>query len=119
VSGTLFDVEDGPGFDWDAYDRRISAANAERAKREGFPKPKSDDYWSEQAEWWLGYLVYRGDVITADDLIREVGLPTGSGNQVGARFRKWHAQGVLEPVGYTPSTRPEGHGRAVRQWRKV
>lgn len=112
----LFDTEK-PVFDWTAYDERISAANTEAARRRAERRqPSRDHYWTEQAEWWLNTLTRRGDLITADDLIAEVGLPTGSGNQVGARFTAWHRAGMIRPVGYVQSTRPSSNGRAVRRW---
>ncbi len=112
--GTLFEVTP-PGYDWDAYDRRITAANERRV---GLRIPTSVDlYWQEQAAWWINNLTSRGEIITADNLIAEIGLPTGTPNQVGARFRHWHMAGLIEPVGYVPSTRKAAHGRAVRSWR--
>ncbi len=112
--GTLFEVTP-PEYDWDAYDRRITAANQRRV---GLRVPTSVDlYWQEQAAWWITNLTSRGEVITADTLIAEIGLPTGSPNQVGARFRAWNKAGLIEAVGYVPSTRKEAHGRTVRSWR--
>lgn len=105
-------------FDWTAYDERIAAANEQAAARTMQRRqPSRDHYWSEQAEWWLKTLTNRGELITADDLIAQVGLPAGSANQVGARFTAWHRAGLIEPVGYVQSTRPSSNGRAVRQWR--
>ena len=112
--GTLFDV-DVPQYDWNAYDQRITAANARRDTLQ--LQPKRDQYWSEQAAWWINTLTTRGEIITSDSLIAEIGLPTGSPNQVGARFAAWHKAGLIEPVGYVTSTRCTNHGRAVRSWR--
>jgi hypothetical protein len=115
-------TDEKPAYDWNAYDERIRAANAARMARiaedRRHPKPKPDELWSNNAEWWLETLTRRGDIITADDLINEIGLPDeGSPNQVGARFKKWHKAGLLEPEGYKQSERKGTHGRAVRLWR--
>lgn len=119
MTGALFDLEPEPAFDWSAYHERIRQANEarQRAIADRRRQPKSDAHWSQEADWWLKTLTTRGETITADDLIREIGLPTGSPNQVGARFTKWHKAGLIEPAGYTQSTRKESNGRAVRVWR--
>lgn len=119
MTDALFEIEGPKPYDWDAYHERIKAANAARMALISDQRrtPKSDEYWASEAEWWLQTLTTRGERITADDLIREIGLPRGSANQVGARFTKWHRAGLIEPEGFTQSTRKGTNGRAVRVWR--
>lgn len=74
-----------------------------------------DPEWTHRAESWLGSL-YVGVIVTADDLVESIGLPTGSTNQVGARFSAWAKAGRLRVAGVTTSRRKESHGRLMRAW---
>lgn len=78
----------------------------------------TDPEWTMRAVDWLNKL---GPyvVITADELVRDIGLPVGSGNQVGALFRKWHKAQIIWPVGMTTSGRASNHGRIIREWKTL
>jgi len=71
--------------------------------------------------WWRAANHYRinlgsGARITADDLLRNVGYPFGSGNQIGAIFRHWQEQEMITRVGSTASKRASNHSRRVYIW---
>lgn len=80
---------------------------------------KRDLEWSERADAWLDDMTDAGMVITADDLIEAVGLPTGSENQIGARFQAWRKAGYIRQAGVETSRRKSNHGRLLRAWEVV
>lgn len=90
---------------------RTSAA----AKNLGTTKPKKDPAWADEAARYLRALE-PWDTFTADDLIREIGLPDGTPNQVGACIRAWAVEGRIQPSGYTAANRKSSHGRVLRVW---
>lgn len=75
--------------------------------------------WAHRANKWLDNCTDHGTVITADDLIAAVGLPTGSENQIGARFQAWRKAGFIRQAGVTTSTRRSNHGRLLRAWEVI
>lgn len=74
--------------------------------------------WVERAERWFGS-VRPGVDFTADDLRDLVGDPPAHGDAMGAVFRKAHRSGLITCSGFTTSTRPDAHGRALRTWRRL
>lgn len=78
-----------------------------------------DPEWTHRADYWIEDVAEPGSIVTADDLIDSVGLPTGSENQIGARFRTWARRGLIRSVGYSTSRRDTNHGRVLRQWQVV
>lgn len=79
--------------------------------------------WAARAMAWMRRRS-AGEPFTADDVVAAVGLPTGELRQnangaVGAVIRTAYAAGVIVPLGYVPSTRPESHGRPIRLWQRV
>ena len=78
----------------------------------------TDPEWNRRADLWLAS-TYPGTRITADHLIDECGLPTGSLNQIGAKFRAWNKAGLIEVDGTTTSLRKPTHGRLVRLWKVI
>lgn len=79
----------------------------------------SDPEWAERADEWLGHSNAPGFVITADDLIEAIGLPTGSENQIGARFQTWRKAGRIRQAGVATSRRRSNHGRLLRAWEVI
>lgn len=75
----------------------------------------------KDAEWHQRANEYRhrlgiGRRITADDLRLNVGLPTGSSNQIGALIHSWASKGLIRASGFTTSSVKENHGRILREW---
>lgn len=85
------------------------------AKHLGTTRTRRDPAWWAEATRWLDRQPV-GLTFTADDLTQAVGLPDGSSNQVGAIVRTWAVQDLIEPIGYTESTRLSNHGRVLRIW---
>lgn len=78
--------------------------------------------WAETAYEALRKLALTGRPFTADDLIAEVGLPTGAvsdkkNNAVGALFTKVAKTGLITRIGYTTSSRKSGHATTIGVWR--
>jgi hypothetical protein len=70
----------------------------------------------------IGDLASRGEPFTSDHLEQAIehdpnGIRPDSRNAIGAAFGAASRRGVIEPVGYTQSQRPEAHARVVRVWR--
>lgn len=122
MTATLFDIDDkpahncaGPTCSWCAWRERIAAAEAGTAAANA----NRDLEWAQRADAWLADCVPAMAVITSDDLIDAVGLPVGSPNQIGARFKTWQRAGFIEMTGVTTSTRRTNHGRLLREWRAI
>ena len=115
MTGTLFEVEHKCPGPWCRYCEARTGVDAAEAAIES---TVTDPEWTMRAVDWLNRL---GPyvVITADELTRDIGLPVGSGNQVGAIFRKWHTARIIEPVGFTTSGRASNHGRIIREWKTL
>lgn len=79
----------------------------------------SHPYWRVYAEDALERLAHRGTPFTADDLHREAGGQLGEATNaaIGGLFAQAAKRGLITQCGYTTSTRPEAHGRVLRQWR--
>lgn len=93
-----------------------STRTGDGARAAGQDAVTVDLEWNHRADAWLGQL-YLGVVVSADDLVAEVGLPTGSPNQVGAKFSSWAKARRIRPEGVTTSRRRESHGRLMRTWK--
>lgn len=79
----------------------------------------ADDWWLDCAERALGWWAETGRPFTADDL-RALGVPDPDHpNRIGGLFRRAYRTGLIEPVGYMPSTRPSRNGGVLRTWRGV
>lgn len=78
---------------------------------------KAASEWHELAYDWISS---QQGSFSADDLIAGVGLPNPSqsnrNNAVGAVFTAARKAKVITRVGWTQSTRPEGHGRVIALW---
>lgn len=88
------------------------------AKKTATRAAKIDAEWQHRAvEFRRGLGL--GATFTADDLVEAVGLPIGSGNQVGALMHTWATRGWIVAAGFTVSARKSNHGRVLRQWQVV
>jgi len=121
MKDTLFDVDDAPknthacagnGCTWCAW------RDGELAKAAGMTATDKDHEWQLRADAWLNSL-YIGVVVCADDLVRACDLPTGSPNQVGARFGAWAKSGRIRSHGYITASRRSSHGRVLRTWQVI
>ena len=87
-----------------------------QAKRKGTEAVIKDPEWHLRATEWRRGLDY-GVVISADDLIEEVGHPMGSPNQIGALFRSWASKGLVHVHGTIGSARNSNHARRIILWK--
>ena len=112
MSATLFDLEHKCAGPWCRFCETNTGLEAKALATEA---TVSDPEWAHRAN---AYLMYLGPNtrFTADDLTWDIGLPVGSGNQVGAIFRRWATGKSIKPVGYTTSERASNHGRVLREW---
>ena len=78
-----------------------------------------DPQWRMQATIFRKSLAI-GQLFSADVLIDAIGKPLGHPNQIGALFRSWNSQGMIESQGnYVVSTRESNNGRSIRVWRRT
>lgn len=75
--------------------------------------------------WRIQATIYRktvaiGGLLTADDLVHNIGKPAGHPNQIGALFRSWAVSGLIKSQGdYVTSSRESNNGRSIRLWRRT
>ena len=78
-----------------------------------------DPQWRMQATIFRKSLAI-GQLFSADVLIDAIGKPLGHPNQIGALFRSWNSQGLIESQGnFVVSTRQSNNGRVIRVWRRT
>ncbi len=78
-----------------------------------------DPAWRMQATIFRKSLAI-GQLFSADVLIDAIGKPIGHPNQIGALFRSWNSQGMIESQGnFVVSTRESNNGRVIRVWRRT
>jgi len=78
-----------------------------------------DPAWRMQATIFRKSLAI-GGLFSADLLIEAIGKPLGHPNQIGALFRSWNSQGLIESQGnFVVSTRESNNGRVIRVWRRT
>lgn len=120
MTAPLFDLEPSPVPQLHACTGIGCAFCAGRtgaqAKDAGTAAVVVDHEWAARAESWLEEL-WPGAIVTAEDLEAEIGMPVGSSNQVGARFRAWNSAGLIAHHGYQPARRASSHGRVIRTWK--
>lgn len=102
----------------------FDADAARRAAEEGMRRAENADrvaQWKSGALMWVMQRQY-GDRFTADDLVRELGLPepgAKTNNVVGAIFSKLSKQGVIVFTGqFKKSKRVIRHGNLQRVWER-
>jgi hypothetical protein len=78
-----------------------------------------DPAWRMQATIFRKSLAI-GGLFSADVLIDAIGKPLGHPNQIGALFRSWNSQGLIQSEGnFVVSTRESNNGRVIRVWRRT
>lgn len=77
----------------------------------------ADETWSEDAVATIIGLSHAQEVVTAEDLARELRKPPHP-NMTGAAFSAARAQGFIEAAGYTTSNTPSRHHGVIRVWRR-
>jgi hypothetical protein len=78
-----------------------------------------DPAWRMQATIFRKSLAI-GGLFSADVLIDAIGKPLGHPNQIGALFRSWNSQGLIQSEGnFVVSTRESNNGRIIRVWRRT
>ena len=115
TAGTLFDPPHTCRGPWCRYCETRGGVEAASA---AIASTNTDPEWTMRAVDWLNKIGPYA-IITADELTRDIGLPVGTGNQVGAIFRKWHTAKIIRPIGFTTSGRASNHGRVLREWKKL
>lgn len=76
-----------------------------------------DNDWSADAVATIVGLSHSQELVTAEDLSRELRKPPHP-NAVGAAFSAARAQGFIEADGYTTSNTPSRHHGVIRVWRR-
>jgi hypothetical protein len=94
------------------------AATGEQLKEQGCAAVAGANcaYVAHFADAARRILLATGEV-TSDDVIEQIGMPTGSPNAVGASMRAFAAANSLAVSGYVKSTRPSCHSAIVAVWR--
>ena len=83
------------------------------SKRKSKTSHSSTGVWLEKARKYAKTHAAKHTFVTTDNVLAAVGEPTNGGSTTGAIFRN----GMFTKVGYTPSTRPSCHRRAIGVWR--
>lgn len=103
----------------------FDAVEADTAAQHGMDKAERAERvqaWKEAADLWLESCL-AGEELTADDLVRYVGLPDAGparNNVVGAWFSAKAKAGRIEWTGtFRKSERVAGHGNLQRVWRVI
>lgn len=82
----------------------------------------ANNTWSERADKWFDEVMV-GELFTAEDLVRVVGLPNPelpkANNAIGAKIRSWSHAEYIVPAGYTKSGRSVSHARIIVIWERV
>ena len=76
-----------------------------------------DTVWPEDAIATIIALSHDLTQFTSDDLRKEM-RPAPHPCQFGAAFKAAYQQGLIEPVGYQPSTTRSRNSGVIRQWRR-
>lgn len=93
----------------------------ERLKAEGQAgvTANTPDGWRTSFDGWVEHLP-TGSEFTATDVLEGVGYPPREvhPNTIGARLTALAKRGIIDPVGYRKSERPQRHAGIVRVWRR-
>jgi len=82
----------------------------------GINSPLAEHWRSRATDWLLVLAGWEDHVFSSDDLVEIVGTPPVP-NMLGALFLGARRAGLIDPVGYTQSTRPAAHARTIRTWK--
>jgi len=81
------------------------------------PMVLEDLSWSEDAVATIIALSHAQEIVTAEDLSKEI-RPAPHPNMVGAAFSIARSQGFIQADGYTTSSTPSRHHGVIRTWRR-
>jgi len=76
-----------------------------------------DADWASDAVATIIGLAHSQEIVTAEDLSRELRRPPHP-NAVGAAFSAARSKGFIEAHGYTTSSTPSRHHGVIRVWRR-
>lgn len=85
-----------------------------KAKAKATAAVKYDPRWLHEATEWRRSKI--GNQVTADDLIKAIGLPDGHPNQIGALFSTWAQSNLIALAGVRRSHRDSNHARQIKVW---
>jgi hypothetical protein len=85
---------------------------------EGIVKAKEAQLnWHDQAVTCIRAFARTGKPFTAEDVVAEIGAPTGSGKVIGAAFNTVARSGMIWRCGERPADRKSSHRRMLAVWR--
>ena len=105
------------------FDADFAAAEMARGTQQSLTGASVKE-WTRDAENLVRNLG-SGQTVTADTIVRVIGLPTESeraarcNNAIGGLFMQLARQGVIRAVGYVASERVSSRGRVLRVWERV
>lgn len=73
--------------------------------------------WHEQAVVCIRQMARTGRPFTAEDVVAEIGAPTGSGKVIGAAFNTVARSNMIWRCGERPADRKTSHRRMLAVWR--
>lgn len=73
--------------------------------------------WHNEAVICIRQMARTGKPFTAEDVVNEIGAPTGSGKVIGAAFNTVARSGMIWRCGERPADRKTSHRRMLAVWR--
>ena len=87
-------------------------------KAEGITLAKDSQLnWHTEAVLCIQAMARTGKPFTAEDVVAEIGSPTGSGKVIGAAFNTVARSGMIWRCGERPADRKTSHRRMLAVWR--
>lgn len=88
------------------------------ARDEGITLAKESQLnWHDEAVICIRQFARTGRPFTAEDVVAEIGAPTGSGKVIGAAFNTVARSSMIWRCGETPASRKSSHRRMLAVWR--
>lgn len=89
-----------------------------QAKAEGITIARdSQPNWHNEGVLCIQRMARTGKPFTAEDVVSEIGAPTGSGKVIGAAFNTVARSGMIYRCGERPADRKSSHRRMLAVWR--
>ncbi len=96
----------------------ICRHQAVMGKGEGITLAKDSQLnWHNEAVICIRQMARTGKPFTAEDVVNEIGAPTGSGKVIGAAFNTVARSGMIWRCGERPADRKSSHRRMLAVWR--
>jgi hypothetical protein len=96
----------------------ICRHQAVMGKAEGITLAKDSQLnWHNEAVICIRQMARTGKPFTAEDVVNEIGAPTGSGKVIGAAFNTVARSGMIWRCGERPADRKSSHRRMLAVWR--